>query len=68
MTRNQLKAKIEVSVELSGIERKLALRVYEQREYLQKLIKLKDYATMHKCNFQRKQLELLKGELNGKNR
>ena len=41
MTRNQLKAKIEVSVELSGIERKLALRVYEQREYLQKLIKLK---------------------------
>jgi len=65
MTRTQLKKKFEVSNELNGIERKLALRVYEQRVYLQRLIKLKDYATMRKCNFQRKQLELLKGELNG---
>jgi len=65
MTRTQLKKKFEVSNELNGIERKLALRVYEQRVYLQRLIKLKDYATMRKCNFQRKQLKLLKGELNG---
>lgn len=65
MLRSQLKEKFEVSNELSGIERKLAVRIYEQRKYLQRLSKLKDYATMHKCNFQRKQLELLKGELNG---
>ena len=65
MTRTQLKKKFEVSTELSSIERKLALRVYEQRVYLQRLIKLKDYATMHKCDFQREQLKLLKGELNG---
>ena len=65
MIRSQLKEKFEVSNELNGIERKLALRIYEQRKYLQKLSKLKDYATMRKCNFQRKQLELLKGELNG---
>ena len=65
MIRSQLKVKFEVSNELNGIEKKLALRIYEQRKYLQKLSKLKDYATMRKCNFQRKQLELLKGELNG---
>ena len=65
MIRSQLKEKFEVSNELSGIERKLAVRIYEQRKYLQKLSKLKDYATMRKCNFQRKQLELLKGELKG---
>ena len=40
MTRNQLKAKIEVSNELSRIEKKLALRVYEQRKYLQKIKKI----------------------------
>ena len=66
MTRSQLKEKFAMSDELSWIERKLALRVYEQREYMQKLIKLKDYATMRKCDFQREQLKLLKGELNGK--
>ena len=65
MIRRQLKEKFEVSNELSSIEKKLAVRIYEQRKYLQKLCKLKDYATMRKCNFQRKQLELLKGELNG---
>ena len=60
MIRSQLKEKFEVSNELNGIEKKLALRIYEQRKYLQILIKLKDYATLRRCNFQRKQLKLLK--------
>ena len=60
MIRRQLKEKFEVSNELSSIEKKLAVRIDEQRKYLQRLRKLKDYATMRKCNFQRKQLKLLK--------
>ena len=60
MIRRQLKENFEVSNELSSIEKKLAVRIYEQRKYLQRLRKLKDYATMRKCNFQRKQLKLLK--------
>ena len=60
MIRSQLKEKFEVSNELNGIEKKLALRIYEQRKYLQKLSKLKDYATLRRCNFQRKQRKLLK--------
>ena len=60
MIRSQLKVKFEVSNELSSIEKKLAVRIYEQRKYLQKLSKLKDYATLRRCNFQRKQLKLVK--------
>ena len=60
MNRSQLKEKFEVQTELSSIEKKLAVRIYEQRKYLQRLRKLKDYATMRKCNFQRKLLKLLK--------
>ena len=48
MLRSQLKEKFEVSNELSSIEKKLAVRIYEQRKYLQKLSKLKDYATMRR--------------------
>ena len=41
MNRSQLKEKFEVQTELSSIEKKLAVRIYEQRKYLQRLRKLK---------------------------
>lgn len=54
--------------ELDGLEKKVATRIFRVRQRLSHLIKLKDYATMNRCNFRSEQIKkLLKGEENGKN-
>ena len=69
MGRRQLRKRYEMSSELHTIEKKVVNRIFEAQEHLQKLNKLKDYATMNRCKFREEQLDkLLKERNNGKNR
>lgn len=65
MTNRQLTEKFDLTRQLLGIEKSVAKLLIERRRALSKLVKMKNYATMQKCNFRDKQLKKLIGERNG---
>lgn len=65
MTNRALDQKFEMTQRLAQIEMSVAALIIKRRKALSKLVKLKNYATMKKCNFRDKQLKKLIGERNG---
>lgn len=65
MSKVSLAKKFEVSGDLRAMEKIIALSVFKKRHKISKLKKLKEYATMHKCDFRDKQIKKLVGEQNG---
>jgi hypothetical protein len=62
MTNRALARKYEMTRKLSAIEKTVATVIINKRRVLSELVKLKNYATMQKCDFRDKQIKKLIGE------